>query len=1195
MKYVALFFVHGLRYRCFVVANHFETMEEMMAQATLSDRIRANLLATAIALTCSWNAYAADVLTIEESETAGISMFRAHWDTPIVLSADQELKITDDKVKDRGGTAVWQSGKGPISFDALNRSLLVRFPGAAEKIAECLKAGGTISKVEIVLTHKDEELWPMGNADYIGPEGYTVRKNWGVDVMYRTVRPQWHAVAWPLRQPWKADPVSGPTFNAAVNGAIYWGKFGAQDPAKDRVAKQSEPAEVSYKKPEGRLDVTYALTDPALGPTLAARLRTFADAGMLVKKWETYDARFYNGAYEWGTGTGGRAIVVDKPKLVVTFAAGKADLGGPLPPAANIEALAAKAKADGSGGKPTAVIPTEQELEVIAKKFSQKPAFLEDWQWARVQELILVERPTGANEPFWFQFVPDYQINRMRETYYEKGKQGVQAKPARPDRVYGAWVDMLIGRPARGWSGFESAREMTQWYQYREALPEPAREAIWRYWNAWLMPDRATAPTEKQRRDFNDTTGMLIHPMADDPRVGGANAQNPSPENGRFDTYYAKTGDWRGNKSFFRSGFTQTISTQNFNTTSSSGALLAGALVPSERAMADGRHGMEWMPLRMYSWSDGSGQEHIDHYYYAVTVSGNKAVADFSQTNYDRLMGQSMLTKNMEELISAYHPGLRTFIAGSSRTSLEYLIGTQDGLQYIMHTVSKNGALRDVGTPMLPGKVKTFGVEVPPRVIAQQTQAGPWLPDWVKPMVDDKPLPYYARHSSWGGGMRTAYFGENYGMYSTDTGGGRIQAMAQWRREAKAVDSASGLGTLDVRFGVNETRFVNDAGGFIFQRGTHQAVQHKNKMIFVTSPKTYTGGFHGGGFVKDCMSMQASVGIFSLGTPNLEIYIDGKPAGDLPIRAKQGQKITIKDGVTYLGIVPLPSPNLGRDEEVVIEKGKPQVYDQYKSEIAATLVINSYNMKRVPHIESPLETNDAEAWLAAGKSYNGFTIELGDEKEHGNFEAFQKHIASTKVDVQFAKETDTVSVTYTSGNDKLEAVSQTFIPDGTPEREKGNNSLVAKINGESPKLKGSVERDTPYAQQGRGRAEKNGAILVTDEDRRVFVLTEPKAGVYSCWNPLPDLTPLKFTTPGGITVTSRGKVSLTRIVARPAQGEIDIDHAFKPGQEKEADAATALLIQGGKAAPRVTLNGKALTNLSTVDAEGGKAYVVPLQ
>ncbi len=148
-----------------------------------------------------------ETLTLDTPQCAGLSGFRAHWDQPIAVAENGERLVKDGVVKDRGQTAVWGGGKpGPLAFDAVHRSLLVRFPGAAEKIAAALAGGKAIEKVELVLPYLDEEIWPAGSggADYPSADGYRYRPNWDCDKLYRERRPNWHALASVLRRPWQA-------------------------------------------------------------------------------------------------------------------------------------------------------------------------------------------------------------------------------------------------------------------------------------------------------------------------------------------------------------------------------------------------------------------------------------------------------------------------------------------------------------------------------------------------------------------------------------------------------------------------------------------------------------------------------------------------------------------------------------------------------------------------------------------------------------------------------------------------------------------------------------------------------------------------------------------------------------------------------------------------------------------------------
>jgi hypothetical protein len=272
---------------------------------------------------------AAETLVMDCPECAGLSGFRAHWDQPIAVAEDGQRLLKDNVIKDRGQTAVWGGERaGPLAFDAVPRHLLVRFPGAAEKIAEDLAAGQTVEKVELLLPYLDEEIWPAGSggAEYPSADGYRYRPNWDCDKLYREQRPNWHAIAYLLRKPWQTDATHGPNFNAAVNGAVYWKRFGASDTQEDRFPERLGPVEVSSYQPAGRMDVTAVLTNAAFGKTLGERLRAVADCGFVTGKEEVYDARYFQGAYEWAISTGPRAVLIRQPQLVVTLKPGQATL-----------------------------------------------------------------------------------------------------------------------------------------------------------------------------------------------------------------------------------------------------------------------------------------------------------------------------------------------------------------------------------------------------------------------------------------------------------------------------------------------------------------------------------------------------------------------------------------------------------------------------------------------------------------------------------------------------------------------------------------------------------------------------------------------------------------------------------------------------------------------------------------------------
>src|SRR5439155_18158268 len=116
------------------------------------------------------------VLTFDQPQTAGISGFRAQWNLPTPVSEDGATQVVDPVIKDRSPTAVWsprlRGGRpGAIAFDALNRSLLVRFPGSVATIFEKMREGYSIRKIEVVLPYRDTELWPPGEPNFAPSDG----------------------------------------------------------------------------------------------------------------------------------------------------------------------------------------------------------------------------------------------------------------------------------------------------------------------------------------------------------------------------------------------------------------------------------------------------------------------------------------------------------------------------------------------------------------------------------------------------------------------------------------------------------------------------------------------------------------------------------------------------------------------------------------------------------------------------------------------------------------------------------------------------------------------------------------------------------------------------------------------------------------------------------------------------------------
>jgi hypothetical protein len=1032
---------------------------------------------------------------------------------------------------------------GAATVDAVHRGVLLRFPSSAPEIKKRLDSGLEIATAEIVLEYDGHEL---------SPPGYVVRtalgqKKWKADA------PRWHVVAWALRRPWFADKARGPTFNAYVNGAGYWTRYGASDIAQDRHAARFGPAEVSQASTLGRLDITPLLTDAAYGRDLAARIRAFEQHGLLLKKLETYDVRYRDHweAYEWAVPTGGHGIRFRNARLEITFRplgprARKPQIR--LEPAIDLSSLLGAIQ--GNGGAPTAVMPTPEQFSILAQRAALAgPSAMPEWQLRRVLEL--------------------YGIGGDRVSGWAK------AVAAGDYKQYEQLVRSILAIPPRYWQGWTIQDDLLVWYLYRDLLPAYVQDHIKAYWDAWLMPD---IPTEE-----------LFHPQSKEAAA-----------------YWEKTKDWRGRTSFFRDGYNYRTSTQNFNHTAAMGALLGGYIVGSQRAMADGRHGLEHFPLRLWAVLDGSTQEMLDHYYFSITLSALKMFVDFGPEHIDRLMARIILDRSVELLATAFHPYLKRAISSSGRARLPGILLEQDGIYGVLHTLSRKGAVNYLDRPFrdtVEG-MPVWGYDFPPGRVALQSTKSPWASEWVSNIIDDKVFPFEETSTDTTRGMfnpplwRRAYLGRHYGLASQDIKGGAADVMAQWIRTAGPAARMQDLGTLTARYIINDPDMSTTRGGTVQHGGGLLTFQHRNRAIVCAKPRSE----------KDrLVKLAGDSGMKELATvialwnfeqrPAWRIYVDGREVKQLPAKVKAGQVITLEDGAAYVGIIPLPATDLGRTAEVVISSDTSSgKVEPNGAQVRPAVTISSYNLLREAAV--PLDALD---WTTVNTAtYGGFVIELGDAAEYGGFEAFAKRMRGNRVTTRWDSGSRVFHVAYRSGADTLEMGCSTDYPSGDvhaaiPPGTQAKAIPYRRINGNWPYLPPAIDRDTTLAQQGSaGRLEKNGAVLLTDKGRKAYLQTEPISGIFTAYNLVPDPTAWSFSVPGAITLEADGKVSLLRLAVQPREARVWVDYAAKPGQSGP-EMAAALRVTGFTRPPIVELNGERVERrLEETTVDGKRAYVLPL-
>lgn len=1134
-------------------------------------------------------------VTLDTTETAGISGLRKQWNEPVVLmpvvvspttgvlsggaafyvpqnptgpgstyrgitAASNGRRISANWFADAPSRQPASPGAlnpGALVFDAVHRSLLVRFPGCAQEIASKLAAGNRISKLELLLDYFDTELWP---------EGYIVPPALGsIGSKWRDTQPNWNAVAFALRKPWKADPTDGPTYNAYINGKGFWKEYGAANKDFDRFVPELGSAEVSSSQPVGAIDVTDTVNNTTYGATLQDRIIRLEACGFIVKKQEIYDVKFCLPGVgdEWTSATGGRGILLKRVRLKITYE----DMQPPVTlvlPNFDLDFNTLKATlAATPDGSPTATLPTAGEIATLANdlRFQQPSWMTETWQWNNVSNLA---RLRGDN------------INPVVPPI-------VNIDPAVPlfpeaNSVAGfeAWIDIQLGVPPRtsrflGQGGAKGAPELiSEYFRYQAALSKlPSVIDHWSlYWWSWLAPGRAY-PTFS----FNSPP----------PRgwARGINGTAEGPSGQQAQAYYTATKDWRGNFSIYRT-YTRIQGTANYNFTAIAGAC-GGSKQSGSPALIESEviKGIEENLVRKWCWQDGSFQEFIDHYYLGFSLKASKALqcisVGSSSSPYLAILNASVQAKMIEGVTTLWHPRLRRFTSPSDRTGIAYLVGIQEGASCVVHTLSPNGALTDVpsggaappaelSVPRINSanvsKMPVFAGDVTPAEVAFlfADPVAPWAPTWVSNIIDNKPIPFWAVSTSrdyasfptpprW----KCSYQGANYGLASVDIASKKETNpfMAQWRRSSvSSVNSMLELSTLIAKAAVNRTEMLYTEGGEPAnapesaikqmnakgQQGQYQfAVQYRNKAVFLASPVTRgaAAGSTPWSFLnikpnENIKSIQCTISLISLSAPTWKIYVGNNPTPiavfpphQIPLSTPYDFKasvIFLEDGDTYLAIIPLPGTNLGRDADVEIFSAPPfSTAIPSTGEIRPTkmqggggsggdcimqeaLRINLYNYKS----SAALPRNNNSRRDEVNRAFSGFVLEMGDASDSSSFATFRTRILNGSLTVsQSTSSPFRVDIEFTSGGDTLRTQ---FLPlyngEANPTLAFPAGSRTVALAGSAPTslynktvLGRPLDIDTNLTQQGKsGELNKNGAIVRLETKATGYLQTEPQSG-----------------------------------------------------------------------------------------------------
>ncbi len=338
-------------------------------------------------------------------------------------------------------------------FDAVDRFLLLRFPGCAEAIDAKLREGYVVESARLTMRWAKQE--------FERTEGYA---GWRTYKFEGVEPPEWHATVRAGRRPWVDDAQLGPTWNAYVNGAGYWRAGGGWDGHYDYYPQPLGETLLSAGSPDGEVEVTALLTSEEYGKDLGERLRELESCGFVVRKSELFN-RDMPAQTKEETCTGVCRVWITGPALVVTFKQTEQPVArGELPPAVDVPELAARLKAEGGDGLPPSRIP--DNLKELGEQVWARPEGVPEWMWQRVLEVRDI---------------------KTKSTYLDASIHG-DLTSGDPER-YRKAVQQVLAQPPGYFAGHSHLDFLIPVLRYPAVLPEALRYHFRKYAEVrWLPP-----------------------------------------------------------------------------------------------------------------------------------------------------------------------------------------------------------------------------------------------------------------------------------------------------------------------------------------------------------------------------------------------------------------------------------------------------------------------------------------------------------------------------------------------------------------------------------------------------------------------------------------------------------------------------------------------------------------------------------
>lgn len=674
-----------------------------------------------------------------------------------------------------------------------------------------------------------------------------------------------------------------------------------------------------------------------------------------------------------------------------------------------------------------------------------------------------------------------------------------------------------------------------------------------------------------------------------------------------------------------RVGYFGGMATLNHQCQFRSEALLAGEILGDDDLTAMARRNLSLLNRQML-FLGGVIQEHGDSFYQGISLATLKTAARYVRDPLTAMQAELGIERMLWELNSTYHPGLKRHVSSVARRyRIETLLLDQDIPRAVLHTLSREGALIDLGEEEVHGLPVLGFNSTPPQRVAN---LAPWGEEHEANAIDRKPLPFLSVGADFVRGLArepvyyTTYMGQNYALGSCHVDlSEEWPNQAAWRRAPEAVTTIEDLGVMTIRGWMNgavSNAYDHEPEDRVKSPPLTAQLQHENRMICVMRPSEQR---HAAQFCPEGVQdffCRASVFAYGPEAPE-RLFAGDREVTQFPATARMGERIALNEGVTYVGLVPIGASELPMKAQVRISYEHPR------------LDLDAFALEA----DEPLPNTDA-SWQALMDATCGWLVEVADASEYGSFAEFRAHLAQMTVETAWSEEARTLSIEWGSGEESMALDFRTALERERDSRPWPWSQVItrAEVNGESPWPVEGVLFDSPLGQLvTTGRAEKAGATLDALPGQPAMLKVEPISGNYIAINPFVEPVPLELNAPGGVTVRAEGDFGCGRIRVCPQENALWVSYHLPPsggglGLEKlQADAqegqhagpaeweepiarfmrpgfdvrqaremsARSLLVAGMRAPLRVELNGERMSaGLETVEADGREWLRVPI-